>query len=258
MPAKPPTPPVAVSSPAHPEYAYGGAFMSLAARSRRSADIIIDLLRQRLPVASVADFGCALGTWLAAWRQAGVQDVLGVDGSYVDRHRLEIPLDLFHSCNLVEPIDLGRRFDLVESTEVAEHLPEAAARSFILSLVRHSDLVLFSASPPGQGGENHLNEQPYEYWRDRFAEHGYRMFDWIRPRIIGMAPVAYWYRYNLFLFASADAARSLASDIRACEIAPGAAVPDLSPWLFRMRKQIVRRLSPSLQTRISTAIARLG
>ena len=34
---------------------------------------------------------------------------------------------------------------------------------------RHSDIVLFSAAPPGQGGHGHVNERSYEYWRGEFA-----------------------------------------------------------------------------------------
>jgi hypothetical protein len=34
-------------------------------------------------------------------------------------------------------------------------------------------MVLFSAAPPGQGGEHHVNERTYEFWRGLFARHGY-------------------------------------------------------------------------------------
>ena len=120
----------------------------------------------------MVDFGCAEGVWLSAWRDAGVQDVLGLDGDYVDRRRLLIPQERFHAVDLSQPIDLGRRFDLAQSLEVAEHLPAAAARHFVATITRHSSLALFSAAPPGQGGAHHVNEQPYGYWRDLFAEIG--------------------------------------------------------------------------------------
>jgi hypothetical protein len=47
------------------------------------------------------------------------------------------------------PLRLGRRFELVQSVEVAEDLPPPAAGEFIASLVRHLGHVLFSAASPG-------------------------------------------------------------------------------------------------------------
>ena len=62
--------------------------------------------------------------------------------------------------NLANPVDLGRKFDLVQSLEVGEHLPKSAADTFVETLVKHGDVVLFSAASVGQGGHDHINEQP--------------------------------------------------------------------------------------------------
>jgi hypothetical protein len=232
-------------------YMYGDHFMDLAARARHSADAVIREILESVPLNSVADFGCARGTWLAAWRRHGVLDTAGIDGPYVKSSDLEIPPESFHACDLTMPIDLARRFALVQSLEVAEHLPPEAARSFVGSLTRHADIVLFSASPPGQGGENHLNEQPYEFWRDRFAERGYGMIDWLRPRIQSDASVQYWYRYNCFLFVAECALRTVPADWQEARIPAGAPVPDVAPAIFRLRKQIVRVLPRPVQNSLS-------
>lgn len=231
--------------------------MEYAARSRHSADVVIRELTGAVELASVADFGCARGTWLAAWRQAGVRDTMGLDGFYVQPSDLEIPAERFHACDLTRPIDLGRRYDLVQSLEVAEHLPPDAAPAFVDSLVRHADVVLFSASVPGQGGENHLNERPYEYWRDRFAERGYVMIDWLRPRILDDTTVQYWYRYNCFLFVSESALPRVPAEWRAAQIPAGAPVPDVAPALFQVRKQIVKSLPRPLQNSLSRLMSAL-
>jgi hypothetical protein len=235
-------------------HTYSDNVMSLSARSRRSAAAVIAVLRRDFAIDSVADFGCAWGTWLACWRQSGVDEVLGVDGDYVGTERLEIPADAFQVRDLATPIDLGRRFSLVQSLEVAEHLPSAAAATFVESLTRHADLVLFSASPPGQGGENHLNEQPYEYWRDLFAARGFAMLDCIRPAILEDRSVRYWYRYNTFLFVREDVVPRLPERLRPTRIARGAPVPDLSSRLFRLRKAVVRRLPASVQSALCRAM----
>ena len=87
----------------------------------------------------------------------------GLDGPFVNRNELLIPNERFSVAELTGPISLGRQFDLVQSLEVAEHLPKTSAERFVQTLVTHGTRVLFSAAIPGQGGENHINEQPLEY-----------------------------------------------------------------------------------------------
>ena len=120
-----------------------------------------------VPIRSVVDFGCGAGTWLKAAEQLGVHDILGLD--FGDNSRqLMIRQDQFMRQDLTVPIHLGRKFDLVMSTEVAEHLSSDAAEDFIQSLCRHGDIVLFSAAIPGQGGTHHVNEQYPSYWINIF------------------------------------------------------------------------------------------
>jgi 2-polyprenyl-3-methyl-5-hydroxy-6-metoxy-1,4-benzoquinol methylase len=59
--------------------------------SYRSARQVIPILQQFLPIHSVCDVGCGVGTWLRAFLEAGVQDIVGLDGYYVDKDLLEIP-----------------------------------------------------------------------------------------------------------------------------------------------------------------------
>jgi hypothetical protein len=134
---------------------------------------------------------------------------------------------------------------------VAEHLPAAAARTFVATLTRHSSLVLFSAAPPGQGGAHHVNEQPYGYWRDLFAERGYCLLDWIRPQVGADEGLAPWYRFNTFLYAENSSVDRLPRDIAAARLPDGAPVADISPALYKLRKALVRRLPPATQDFLS-------
>ena len=95
--------------------------------------------------------------------------------------------------------NLERQFDLAQSLEVAEHLPQARAATFVSDLVAHAPVVLFSAASPGQGGENHINEQPAEYWRKLFRQHDYFAIDCLRPLLARMPNIPVWYRYNICL-----------------------------------------------------------
>lgn len=173
--------------------------------SLRSARVVVGLLLDAMPVRSVVDVGCGLGTWLAAFMERGVVDVDGYDGAYVDRSGLLIPRDRFHAVDLTIRLPLARRYDLAVCLEVGEHLPDGAAPVLVESLVRASDVVLFSAAVPGQGGTHHVNEQWPAYWDALFRVHGYAARDWLRPAVWCHRSVEWWYAQNTLLFARADA-----------------------------------------------------
>lgn len=160
---------------------------------------VVPELMQLLKPASVLDVGCGLGTWLKAFEECGVKDYLGLDGDHVDRSLLKIPIEKFKVQNLLEPFQLNRKFDLVISLEVAEHLSEKVSDQFVKGLVDHGDTIVFSAAIPFQGGQNHVNEQWSSYWREKFAKHGYYFHDVIRQKIWNKLEIEWWYRQNIFL-----------------------------------------------------------
>lgn len=166
-----------------------------------SAKIILPLVLDLINPKSVLDLGCGIGTWLFVAKDLGISDVLGVDGDYVDRDLLSKYLkDIeFESHDLTHPLDLGKRFGLCLCLEVAEHLPESASDFLIETLIRHSDIILFSAAIPGQGGQNHINEHWPTFWAEKFLKHGFVFLDIIRPLIWDNAIVDFWYKQNIFL-----------------------------------------------------------
>jgi SAM-dependent methyltransferase len=166
----------------------------------RSPKIVVPIVISLVHPKSVVDVGCGVGHWLSEFRKLGVDRVLGLDGSYIDPEWLVIPKDLFRAADLSKPLQLREKFDLAISLEVAEHLPEASAATFVESLVNLAPVVLFSCAIPKQGGTQHVNEQWPEYWRLLFQKHGYCMLDLIRKVIWKNPEVKFWYRQNTFLF----------------------------------------------------------
>jgi len=237
------------------QHSYDSRFMDYADRSSRySAHTVSSLLRQVLPIASVLDVGCARGTWLSAWRESGAQDIMGVDGNYVDRSTLVIPSDRFVAVDLAQRFDLARTFDLVQSLEVAEHIPSPAADQFVENLTRHcTGIVLFSAAPPGQGGEFHVNEQSYEYWRKKFSAQGFEAYDFVRPQIANDKSVSFWYRFNTILYVRQDVGSRLPDAIMKTHVPVTQPIRELAPPWFRARKLLVRAMPDSVQQ----ALARL-
>jgi SAM-dependent methyltransferase len=168
-------------------------------QSYASAMHLLPHVFDELAPVSVLDVGCGVGPWLSAALDLGAEDVVGVDGDYVDRSQLLIPSDAFVSHDLSTPLDLGRRFDLAMSLEVAEHLPPSAGEGFVRSLTRHADVVLFSAGIPWQGGTHHVNLRWQTYWAELFRREEFKSVDirslfWRDNRIGGH------YRQNVVLY----------------------------------------------------------
>lgn len=190
--------------PFEPARAYDAAFYeSQSGGSYRSAGIVLERLLCIFPVGSACDIGCGAGTWVKACLEAGIAEVVGVDGEYA-RGSLQIPPHLFLGRDLRQPLRLDRRFDLAISVEVAEHLPAQRATGFVEDLTSLAPAVLFSAAVPYQGGTDHINERWQGCWADEFSRRGYQAYDVIRPWIWDEPEVEVWYRQNILLYLRHD------------------------------------------------------
>ena len=169
--------------------------------SIESARIVIpSLLRYSRP-RSVVDLGCKHGEWLSVFREHGVERLLGFDQAKRES-RVIIDRSEFRTADLRSSLSLPERFDLAVCIEVAEHLPPDSADPLIETLTTLAPVVMFSGAVQHQGGHGHLNEQPREYWKEKFAARGFHCLDCLRPHIWQNPRVAWWYRQNLFLYAN--------------------------------------------------------
>ncbi len=179
---------------------YGGDwYASGLARALDSPQRVVPYLIELVAPRSVVDVGCGPGSWLEEFRSDGVDDVVGIEGDWLDTSVLRIPEDRLKLHDLTIPLDLERRFDLALSLEVGEHLPASAAPVLVQTLTRLAPVVAFSAAAPLQGGTHHVNERWPEYWADLFAEHGFVSVDTLRPKFWLDEHVAWYYRQNMFL-----------------------------------------------------------
>lgn len=196
---------------------YNDAFYDLQSKeSYESALVVLALLRKKLgakiKLDSIIDFGCGVGSWLAAAKEVGFKHVCGTDGDYVPKSRLMINEEDFLNNNLsdTESIKLPEdKFDLAITLEVAEHLPESSSTDFVEKIVQTSNLVLFSAAIPYQGGHGHVNENWLSYWSLKFRQAGYTCIDLIRPEVWTDNRVCWWYRQNIVLFVKNNTIQNL-------------------------------------------------
>jgi SAM-dependent methyltransferase len=188
-------------------------FAYIRAGSRASAAVILPLVIGALHPRSVVDVGCGTGEWLNYFHQAGIDEYVGLDGSYIDRDQLAIPADRFQEADLTLPLSLDRTFDLAVSLEVAEHLPPERGVSFVAELTELAPAVLFSAAVPGQTGVDHINERWQSEWAATFAERGYRPVDLIRPQVWSDPAVEFWYAQNTMLYVAASIELSIPSSM---------------------------------------------
>ena len=169
-----------------------------------SAGAISDSILLDLRPNTVIDVGCGTGALLEALRDKGCQ-VFGLEYAdaaldycktrALDVRKLDLERDTFTD---------DRTFDVAVSLEVAEHLPAKIADRYVDLLTRLSDMIVFTAAPPGQGGDDHVNEQPRSYWIAKFQALGFDYADGLSNRWSSTwrdkAVVAPFYHENLMVF----------------------------------------------------------
>ncbi len=167
----------------------------------RSAEVALPRLFEVHRPQSVLHVGCGNGAWLSWFARYGVEDRAGVDIARPADGRTHVSRADVTLTDIREPFDLGRHFDLVVALELASRLAADRADVVVDNLVRHGDVILFSAAIPGQGSE-HVNEQWPEYWIERFDRRGLVAVDCVRPRWWNERHISWPYRQNTFLFVS--------------------------------------------------------
>jgi SAM-dependent methyltransferase len=193
---------------------------------------------------SILDIGCGIGTWLAVAKELGVKEVLGVDGVDLNDDELKIPAQNFIKQDLTTPIVLNKKFDLLLCLEVAEHLPGEYAKTLIDTLTLHSDFIIFSAAIPGQGGQNHLNEQWPDYWQNLFLNKGYYPSELLINTFWNNDDVEWWYRQNILIYAPKEVLSRL--DLPVSNTIKSI----IHPELFKEKLQLIDKLNGVIEQEV--------
>lgn len=141
---------------------------------RSETNRIGEVFKNEFNPETVIDFGCAIGTYLEPFYENNI-DIQGVDANEGAFNHAVVPRKYLEYHDLREKYDSEKKYDLVISIEVAEHIPEKFTDTFVETLCNTSkEYIVMTAAPPGQGGTHHVNEKPREYWIDIFEQKGFK------------------------------------------------------------------------------------
>lgn len=133
---------------------------------------VVQVLMEVFSPKKVFDVGCGSGFYLKEFSTRGVLAV-GCEGSAEGVLRCA-PSTLVFQWDLRKPLLINSRFDLTLCIEVAEHLPSRFSEVLVTSIANlASQHVVFTASPPGSAGDDHINCKEPEFWEATFLKHGF-------------------------------------------------------------------------------------
>jgi len=123
---------------------------------------------------TVYDLGCGIGSLLEGFHLQGCE-VSGSEYGYTHAKRY-MPKAIrarTYQADATEMIyeqktamEAAKKYNLVISMEVAEHIDPAGSQTFCHNLVRLCNSRIFlTAAPQGQKGTGHINCKSKEYWR---------------------------------------------------------------------------------------------
>jgi 2-polyprenyl-3-methyl-5-hydroxy-6-metoxy-1,4-benzoquinol methylase len=146
---------------------------------------------------SMLEVGCALGFGIAVFKDFGYE-IYGTDISHYAVERVSTATgmpDHFAVADAQMPNPFGRKFDLVVSLHVVEHLPDerAGVRCLADAVAPGGHLVLATPNPVSvsyyreyQNDPTHVNEHPPEHWQALITQSGLTI---VRSGTYHMLPV---------------------------------------------------------------------
>ena len=186
----------------HLEAIYNDAYFAAEEEwTQPTAKAVVDIILGHFSPKTLVDIGCGSAVYLKYFQAAGLS-VKGYEGSAAAIQRAFVDRSLIEQCDLTRPLSGAKSYDLAICFEVAEHLPAQAADQLVESISTLSNTILFSAAQPGQGGVDHINEQPWNYWADKFVAQGFALDESTTEtmrKAFGRQGSVWWLEKNLFV-----------------------------------------------------------
>jgi SAM-dependent methyltransferase len=155
---------------------------------------VLDYMIEKYKVESFLDVGCGPGGMVELALSKGLK-AFGIDGDYTVERNTPV---LIHDYTL-GPANIEDNFDMCWSCEFLEHVDEKYIPNFMNSFQK-CKYVIATHADPGQWGHHHVNCQPYSYWKDVFAQYGFKCsaMESLKIREISTMPANHLKRSGLF------------------------------------------------------------
>lgn len=166
------------------------------------AEKMTEMIIKHFNPQSVVDVGCGNAEFFAQFQKKNI-NIKGYEGS---RHAINNSLvdrEFVESFDLRNRIFSDKKYDLALCLEVAEHIEKKCSQTLVDSLTGLSDWVIFTTAKPGQGGHFHINEQPENFWIEKFQAQGFAYQAKISQAIKEQAKennILSWYSDNFMVF----------------------------------------------------------
>lgn len=172
----------------------------------KEANLTVKILFDVFHPKSVVDFGCGVASYLHFFSKLGVE-VRGYDKSKEALKHSLVNQGVVIKHDLRKPLQLTCKYDLAICFEVLEHISRKYEDQVLNTLCSFSDIICLSAAIPGQGGMEHINERPHEYWIRKMRE---RNFHFERSETLSLRAMLEseikempWIKQNLMVFRKA-------------------------------------------------------
>jgi 2-polyprenyl-3-methyl-5-hydroxy-6-metoxy-1,4-benzoquinol methylase len=146
---------------------------------------------------TVVDFGCGMGDYAKAFKADGYK-VEAYDGN---PNTETLSGGIAKVLDLSKPFYLGKKFDVVLSLEVGEHIPAEFEELFIDNITKHAKKhLVISWAIEGQGGSGHVNCKNNDYIIGQIEDRGFKFNFNDSEKIRKAATNASWFGYTIMVF----------------------------------------------------------
>lgn len=132
-----------------------------------------DLLYKMYTPNSVIDIGCGEGHVLKYFKNLGVEEILGIDGTRAVYEYSPVADNIlivdFYKGGFVPT----KTYDLAWSSEFVEHVDEEYVENYFYIFFK-SKYVVMSHALENQGGHHHVNCKSEQYWIDLFETNEFK------------------------------------------------------------------------------------
>ena len=179
------------------EYNFNGSFESINSEEKPQADNIAAWVKRVVDPDKVIDLGCGPGTYVYSLRDQGIE-AFGYD---LDPRVKGQPF-LEHK-NILEVKDQG---DVVMCIEVAEHIEPKFSQDIVdkvYDTLKEDGVLIWTAAHLGQGGVDHINCRPKEYWEKKFKDKGLIRCQTLENQLLTQVKQSIhlgWFTMNLLVF----------------------------------------------------------